>query len=363
MMTSRERVEAAFAHQKPDRTPIFEYVLLGPVAQHSLGRPYVDYAGETANAHKWLEACRVDGLEAAVRRYVVDRLDLAESLGHDMLYVCPNPLSPNDAAPSVSAASNGLASDDPVERVRMRTEASRGFAGVADGTLLVYRYLRDEMESRSLDLPILAPAYFHGVWTDVDLMQTMVLDPEVARGHFEQATRVALAYVDAYAALGVDLIGVGGDFSGSRPLISPACYREFIFPEVRKVSRHIHELGMRAVNASDGDLWPVIDDFLLGCEVDGYLEIDLHAGMDLGRLKREHGSSITFLGNMDCGNTMSFGTAEEIRRSTIECLEAGSGDGGHIFCCSNAITASVPVSNYLAMVNAYRDKFHLPRLE
>jgi hypothetical protein len=362
-MTSGERINAAHSHTEPDRTPIFEYVLLGPVAEYFLGRPYVDYAGETADGLAWLEACRRDGLKATVRQYAMDRLDLAESLGHDMLYVVPNPVPPPDLTPSGSSAPTEPVTDDPVERVRARTEAARLFGGVPSESLLVYHHLRDEMDQRGLDLPVLAAAYLHGVWTDIDLMQTMVLEPEVAHAHFEQATKIALAYIDAYAELGVvDQIGVGGDFAGNRPLISPESYREFIVPEVRKLSRRIHELGMRAVNASDGFLWPVIDDFLLGCEVDGYLEIDLHAGMDLSRLKRGYGGSVTLYGNMDCGNTMSFGTPDEIRRSTVECIEAGSGNGGHIFCCSNAITASVPVANYLAMVNAYRDVFGLEKL-
>jgi uroporphyrinogen-III decarboxylase len=65
---------------------------------------------------------------------------------------------------------------------------------------------------------------------------------------------------------------------------------------------------------------------------------------------------------MDCGSLLTFGTQRKIRSATLACLEAGSGGGGHIFCASNAITASVPLANYLAMVNAYRDAFGLPRL-
>jgi len=37
-MTSRERVEAALNHRTPDRTPMFEYVLLSPLADAFLGR-------------------------------------------------------------------------------------------------------------------------------------------------------------------------------------------------------------------------------------------------------------------------------------------------------------------------------------
>ncbi|MBT4504285.1 MAG: hypothetical protein HOC74_41550, partial [Gemmatimonadetes bacterium] len=39
-MTARQRVQAAFDHRTPDRTPIFEYVLLSPLADRFLGRTY-----------------------------------------------------------------------------------------------------------------------------------------------------------------------------------------------------------------------------------------------------------------------------------------------------------------------------------
>lgn len=57
---------------------------------------------------------------------------------------------------------------------------------------------------------------------------------------------------------------------------------------------------------------------------------------------------------------LCFAIPEEVRRATLRCLEDGMGNGGHIFCASNAITASVPPANYLAMVNAYRDWAGLP---
>jgi uroporphyrinogen-III decarboxylase len=227
---------------------------------------------------------------------------------------------------------------------------------------LVYHFLREEMRRREVDLPILAPAYFHGIWTDSDLMMVMLLEPEVAREHFALATLRALKVIEDYAGIGIELVGVGGDFAGTRLLISPDSYREFIVPEVRTCAHRIRAAGARAVNASDGDLWKVIEDFLVGCQVDAYLEIDLGAGMDLRRLKSSYGSRITFIGNMDCGKVLSFAAPEQIRALTHEILQAGWGSGGHVFTASNAITASVPLGNYLAMVNAYRDWFGLKRL-
>jgi len=355
-MTSRERIQAALEHREPDRTPIFEYVLLSPLADTLLGRLY---AGDPANQPAMLAEL---GWEEMVRRIARDQVELASLLRHDMIYSVPAPLPP-PSAPATPGRPAPPPPEDPVERVAARNESAAAWtAPPPDELFAVYVMLRDEMRAREVDLPLLAPAYAHGVWTDTDLMQTMVLAPEVAHRHFELATDRTLRLVDRYIGLGIEQTGVGGDFAGNRPLISPSAYREFIVAEVRRLSRRVHEAGRWAVNASDGNLWSVIDDFLLGCEVDGYLEIDLHAGMDLARLKREFGDKVTFYGNLDCGNILSFSDPDGVRAHVLECLEAGMGGGGHILCASNAITASVPQENYVALVNAHRDFFGLPRL-
>ena len=106
VMTSRERVEAAVAHREPDRTPVFEYVLLPPTADRFLGRPY-------AGAGNWANVVRDLGWEEAVRQRAVDRPDLAWRLGHDLLYVTPNPLPPGPgSAPAPLIRSPGLTKFD-----------------------------------------------------------------------------------------------------------------------------------------------------------------------------------------------------------------------------------------------------------
>jgi uroporphyrinogen-III decarboxylase len=364
-MTSRERVKSAFSHLQPDRTPIFEYVLLPPVAEQVLGRPFVEYLG---GMEAWLDQAAEAGFEQTLRAYARGRVEIAARLGHDMICLSPNPVPgaaySYDPLSEIGAQFTVAAEGDPVERlIRRNRQVADTMLGAPPGdSYLVYDIAREEMKKRDLDLPILAPAYFHGIWTDSDLMQVMALEPEVAREHFGLATRRALAAIEDYARIGIDCIGIGGDFAGVRLLISPEAYRQFIVPEVRACARRVRDVGAWSVNASDGNLWPVLDDFLGGCEVDAYLEIDMSAGMDLGRLKAGWGDRITFLGNMDCGRILSFCSPGEIRGVTHAILNAGWGNGGHVFTASNAITASVPLANYLAMVNAYRERFSLPAL-
>ena len=371
-MTRKDRVYAAFSHIDVDRTPIFEYVLGGRIPSALLGRQYYHYDGIGGG---WGGRVNDVGYNEALAAYVGDRLDLADILRHDVVYVCPAPGRPKDiAAAAMPRRDIALATvprieydvTDPAENIRRRNSVRR--SQLADGnndlndTFLVYEYLSREADSRGSDVVLFAPAYFHGVWTDADLMQAMILDKESAREHFEICTRMCIAQIKKLKQCGVKIVGIGGDFAGNRPIISAECYRTFILPEVKKCADCAHSLDMWAVNASDGDLWYVLDDFLLKSGVDAYMEIDMGAGMHLDKLKRQYGDKITLMGNMDCGNVLSFMDEEEIRALTIDCIEAGWGNGGHVFTASNAITDSVPIGNYLAMVNAYRDYFNMPRI-
>lgn len=349
-MTSYERVVSALKHQTPDRTPIFEYVLQPPIADIILGRRYL--YGERVllyiREHNW---------EKGIRQQAVDMVELAEKLHHDLIYatcnVLPSGKQTKDTAREVFS--------DPVEEMeeRLRKEEEKGFF-LSEESFFLYFCLQEEMKKRGLSLPVLAPACCHGIWTDTVLMEVMVLAPELARRHYTNRTRLAQEYLKHYWKAGVKLVSVGGDFAGSRgPFCSPQAYRNFIVPEVKKVSQLAHQYGFWALNASDGNLWSVIEDFLTGCEVDGYLEIDSFAGMELGELKRRFGDKITFFGNLDCGTLLSFGTPEDVEKATRECLEKGWGNGGHVLCASNAITASVRLKNYVTIYRTYAEFFGL----
>ncbi|HOL65988.1 MAG TPA: uroporphyrinogen decarboxylase family protein [bacterium] len=350
-MSSRQRLLHTLKHQSPDRTPIFEYVLQPPVADAILDRNYV-------YGSRLTDYIREHGWEKGIRQLATDMVELAQRLGHDLIYATCNVLPAEKSRPAGAAEK---LPEDPVVQMeeRLKREEEQGFS-VAEEAFFIYFCLREEMAARNLDLPILAPACLHGIWTDTVLMEAMVLAPELVRRHYGHRTRLAEVYLKHYHRAGVDLVSVGGDFAGSRgPFCSPRAYREYIVPEVRKVSEMAHRYGFWTLNASDGNLWPVIEDFLLTCQVDGYLEIDAFAGMELGELKRRFGQKITFFGNLDCGALLTFGTPSDVEKATRECLEKGWGNGGHVLCASNAITSSVPLANYLAIYRAYARFFGL----
>jgi hypothetical protein len=349
-MSSRERVINSFLHKEPDRTPIFEYILQPPIADIILGRPY-------CYGSRLKEYILEKGWERTIWQQAVDMVEIAKNLGHDMIYAVPNPPPPFKEKNLSQNKKEKF--NDPIKEIQFRIKQMEEKPySPKEETFIIYIFLRKAMEKFGLDLPIMAPAYGHGVWDDIPLMEAMILAPELVSKYYQLMTEKVIKLVKKYIELGIEMIGVGGDFAGNKgPLISPSHYRKFIMPEVKKISQFVHSYGRLTINASDGNIWPVIEDFLIGCEVDGYIEIDIRAGMDLKELKKRFGKSITFLGNLDCGNLLSFGTPEQVEEHTKKCLEDGFGNGGHILCCSNAITETVPLANYLAVYKAYREFF------
>lgn len=352
-MESRERIACALTHRQVDRTPKFDYVLLNPCAERVLGRSFISYEDSPGD---WEILVKEKGEHAALLNYVRERLEISEKLGHDLLYVT----QPPRLASAQEEEEDVPFYDDPVDRLAARNEQERKDLEQPfdDARLEIYDLLYKEMDR---PFEIFAPAYTLGVWSDIDLMQTMVLEPDIAAEHFCIAAEQAIRQIKAYVEHGIRLIGIGGDFAGNRPIISPELYRELIVPQIRRVSQAAHSMDVWTVNASDGNLWSVIEDFLLGCEVDAYMEIDSRAGMDLGKLKSAYGDKICFMGNLDCGELMSFGTPKAIREEVFQCLEDG-GKTGHIFTPSNAITNTVPYENFQAMHDAYNEYFGLSRI-
>jgi uroporphyrinogen decarboxylase len=76
--------------------------------------------------------------------------------------------------------------------------------------------------------------------------------------------------------------------------------------------------------------------------------------MDIGEMKAQFGQHLTLLGNIDCGQTMTFGSEEEIVDEVKRILRVAAPGGGYVFASSNSYHGHVPLENILAAVNAVK---------
>jgi uroporphyrinogen-III decarboxylase len=379
-MTSRQRVLAAFRHEEPDRTPFFEKLIKSPVADEVLGRPCA--------ASNWayrMERLADGGWEGLMREEARDTVDLAKVLGQDLVRLYPNELPSAEKPKRIGADTwqiggtiaerlpSGWIRHRPVEppppedpgaaeqALRNSLDAENHPPRYSDEQLLVWRTVKEIDAEEGLDLAVFAAAYTMGAATlPAYLFEWFVRDREALHRYYERNAILGRDLGLIFAREGADIVALGGDLACDHgPMISPADYREFILPGIRLQSRAMHEIGAFTTNASDGNLWPILDDFLLGSEVDGFEEIDLAAGMDMARLKAHCGDRTTFIGNMDIRHLMTSGTVEQVREATFRCLDAGRPDGGHILMSGNCIHESVKTDLFLAYVAAYREFFGL----
>jgi len=132
-------------------------------------------------------------------------------------------------------------------------------------------------------------------------------------------------------------------------MVSPKMAAEFLMPYLKAIVDFVHQNGSLVIKHSDGLLWPLFDQ-IVDTGVDGIHPIDPEAGMDMGEAKAKYGHRICLLGNIDCGPLLTWGTPDEVRQATKECIRKGGKGGGLICMSSNSIHSGVKPENYLAMV-------------
>lgn len=178
------------------------------------------------------------------------------------------------------------------------------------------------------------------IYDEPDLVRRMV--NMVAEVHTVLARRAVRA--------GADVVVLGDDYAWrTGPMMSPAKFREFFLPGIKRVVQAVHEEGALCLKHCDGNIWALMDSFV-EAGFDGIHPLEPVAGMDLGEVKRRYGHKLCLLGNVDCGYMLSEAPVDEVVADVKRCLRDGAPGGGYVLMSSNSLHSSVKPDNYRAMV-------------
>lgn len=146
----------------------------------------------------------------------------------------------------------------------------------------------------------------------------------------------------------VPLLFCGEDLCTNRgPMLAPAWLREFYFPTVKMILDPLVEAGIRVIHHCDGDVRPVIHDFI-DIGFSGFQGFQYEDGMDLyeiRRLRSRLGEEPLLFAGLSVTRTLPFGAPQDVREEVDYFLDATDGGRGMFLFSSNVIGVEVPVEN------------------
>ena len=150
-------------------------------------------------------------------------------------------------------------------------------------------------------------------------------------------------YFEALAETDFPIVKVHDDIVWTQgAFLNPEWYREYIFPNYKKLFAPLIEAGKKIIYTSDGNYTGFIDD-IADTGVHGFVMEPL---TDMKCIAEKYGKSHVFIGNADT-NVLLRGTKEEIYGEVKRCMDIGKSCPGFFMAVGNHIPANTPVDNAL----------------
>lgn len=132
-------------------------------------------------------------------------------------------------------------------------------------------------------------------------------------------------------------------------IISPEIIRQYLLPWYEKYATIARENGKAFFFHSDGDLTPLLDDFIaIGFQAIHPIE---PKAMDVVALKNRVRGKLALLGSVDLDFPLARGTPQDVIKYVKKRIKEVGPDGGFAIGSSNSVTHYVPLENYRAMLD------------
>lgn len=168
----------------------------------------------------------------------------------------------------------------------------------------------------------------------------------VAEKIMEFETAKAKLFIDS----GADAIMIADDIAyNTGAFLPPHIMDQVAYPFYKAAVREIKRYkDVPVFLHTDGDIRKMLEK-IAACGFDGLHSLQPSAGMDIARVKKEYGSSLCLMGNIDLDYIMTFALPVEVEEAVKRTIEAASEGGGYILSTCNILVDVIPAENVLAM--------------
>lgn len=413
-MTSKERVQAAFAHRQPDKVAVDFGGMCCSMVNAAVVRQLRDYYGlekrlPKINDMSTMTAFVEPDLAECMGCDVQQLYNYGDTYGHtntdwkEWTYRGEAVLIPGNATvkedgtggyyvypegddscvPSGHMPANGFYFDNLTRTPEFDEDQAdpedntEDYTRVSEAQIAYHKKVLEEVKGYNRAIQV-GPGYFglgdannipganlknpKGIRDISEWYMAPLLYPEYVHAVFEKGTDIAIESFKKYwAAFGsdIDIFYVcGTDFGTQRgPLMDPKIFKEFYMPYYKKMNDWIHQnTTWKTLKHTCGGVFPILP-YLIECGFDAVNPVQCSAeGMDPQKLKDTFGKDIVFWGGgVDTQKVLPFGTPEEVRKQVLQRLEIFSKDGGYICGTIHNIQANTPIKNIIAMVDAIKE--------
>ncbi|OGV54773.1 MAG: uroporphyrinogen-III decarboxylase-like protein [Lentisphaerae bacterium GWF2_44_16] len=251
-----------------------------------------------------------------------------------------------------------------VVKNRVLPEASlAGFSLPDPGNPIFFKNAAEEIEKRGDCFRIFAIGFslFERAWT-LRGMENLLMDfyenPQFVKDLFRKIADFNISVIERALEYDIDEIHFGDDWGQQRGLImGPAIWREFIYPELKRMYGVARDAGKFVSIHSCGDVDELFDDLVgIGLQCFNPFQPEV---MDVESLMKKYRGKLTFYGGLSTQRTLPYGTVEDVKKESSRLIELGR-NGNYIFAPAHAVEGDVPLENMLAFIDVVQNQkgFH-----
>ncbi len=183
-------------------------------------------------------------------------------------------------------------------------------------------------------------------------MEALMMDfydhPDFVRKLLRTIADHNIAMIKCALKYDFDAVRFGDDWGQQHGLqMGYGLWREFIYPELKRMYGVVKEAGKAVFIHSCGDVDELFDDLIdIGLDCFNPFQPEV---MDVFALLQTYHGRLAFHGGLSTQQTLPYGSIDDVRKECRKLLEAGR-RGGYIFAPAHSVEGDVPLDNLLVML-------------
>ena len=374
-MTSKERMMTAFRGGKPDRVPVCPDISVMVPAKRT-GKPFYDLFLDGREHNGWTSATYAEAYVDAVRHFGIDGWYIYGGLKEIRPEGTPEFVSTVESAPGrkiVRRTCNTregpldeveiyFADEPPWRDVKpiknLRRDFARFMLSMRSGG---WQWEKDFVDRDRIGehgvyvamVPVFQDWWFHNRHGGFEqCVQDFTDDPDFMQGVHEFWMEWSLAYLAANLAARPDEIMLGGS-SASLSVSSPALFRRFELPFIKRASRMCRDAGIISHLHICGRSWKLVEIVASETDVDVMEPMEEPPGgdVDIAEAKRRVGGKLCIKGNINTFDFMINATPDQVREKCKRLIDQAGAGGGFVLSTGDQCGRDTPHANLHAMVD------------